>query len=100
MSNHQEEYWKKECEKAQAELADNKFMVLTVFDERDKLSDQAQRLIAERDKLTAEFSQVIGLLSECIRVLRELNCYDPDFYCRTCNGLISAIGTHLADDKV
>lgn len=50
----------------------------------------------EIQKLTTEFEQIIGILTECRRVLHEVNAYDPDFYYRTCDGLIAAIDTHLA----
>lgn len=64
-------------------------------EECERLKGHNAALIHHRDKVDAEFVQIIGLLTECRRVLLKLNCYDDVFYRNTCPGLIYAIDTHL-----
>lgn len=63
--------------------------------ELEHLKSHNRALIANRDKVDAEFAQLIGLLTECRGVLHKLRCYDRGFYERTCFGIIEAIDTHL-----
>lgn len=71
--------------------------MITFYTESDieSLKKHNQALIYNRDKICAEMAQQTELLKECRKALRELQCYDLDFYNRTCYGLIAAIDTHL-----
>lgn len=72
--------------------------VRVVFDEKElerKLADSRRHYV----KLSDEFEQIIGCLKEARDALRQFQCYDIDFYNRTCPGLIEAIDTHFGASK-
>ena len=58
--------------------------------------EREERLTAEKEELSSKLRIALSVLDECREALKELKCYDQDFYNRTCPGLIEAIQSNAA----